>query len=465
MPSAAPTYGQGAQVQGMMNQAFAQPTYQPQVQPQPQINPSDYVNGIHIDKLVNRALPKASNPGFASAETLTRDFRLPIEQTAELLNESHVRLEDWTMDLYNQASELAHHNVALQNMALDQQDAIVQQDELLRVYAQQHLNHQEFVKELLPHLDRYEKMEELLLDSTKLADYYRNLAAVEAEYGTHQQNVEAQQKAQQAENNRQREFIQYLVNQGYDLNQISDEQLAQAYRQAVAQSQPQAPTQAPYTVEPGTLPYAPGELLGRVDPNALTPEQLQRVQNMSPQELADLEYSMAVQMGVIQPQEQTQAQPRTGYSQYVGNTPTPTPQQVLAANPGMPMDVRAAIQGGNVPPAQPAQQQAQSVSQIPATRRNFYQQVIDGAIPPSPIETNRMIADGRYAEERATYNPLTTLDEKSLSSLRPTFPVANPRGESVSYPALDEVPASHRFLLLDKLEKEGILGQGRVRAF
>jgi hypothetical protein len=465
IPAAAPTYGQGMQTQQLMNQSFAPAQPQQQYQTLPRINPDDYVAGFHIDELVNRQLPKASNQGFASAETLTRNFQLPIEQTAELLNESHARLEDWTMDLYKQADELAQYNVALQNVALDQQDAIIQQDAILRNYAQQQLDHQQFVRELLPHIDRYEKMEELLLDSGKLADYYRNLAAVEAEYGTHQQHVQAQQQAEAVEQERQRSFVQHLVNEGYDLNQISDEQLAQAYSNAVAQQQPQA-TQAPYAIEPGTLPYAPGELLAQVDPSTLSGDEVKRIQNMSPQELANLEYGMAVSMGIIQPQEQGQAPAQSrpaGYSQYVNyGGGSPTREQILAAAPGMPMESRVAIQGGNVPP-QP--QAPQADSGIPTNRRNFYQQVMDGAIPPSPYETNRMIAEGRYEEERASYNPLTTLDKKSLDNLRPTFPVANPRGESVSYPALDEVPASHRFLLLDKLEEAGIFGQGRLRSF
>jgi hypothetical protein len=461
-----------------MNQAFAQPQVQsqpqiqlqPQVQRQvqPQVNPNDFVNGIHIDQLVNRKLPKASNQGFASAETLTRNFKLPIEQTAELLNESHARLEDWTMNLYNQAQELAHHNAALQNVALEQQDAIVQQDAILRNYAQQQLDHQEFVRQLLPHVERYEKMEELLLDSKKLADYYKNLAAVEAEYGTHQQHVEAHKQAVAAEQERQRNFIQYLVNQGYDLNKISDEQLAQAYQAAIAQAPKQQaatqPAQAPYSVKPGTLPYAPGELLARVDPNTLTPDELKRVQSMTPQELAQLEYGMAINMGIIKPEAapQQQAQPRGGYTQHLGNPPQLTQQQILAATPGMPMEARVAIQGGVTPNQAPQQQQQQVPHQ---QRQNFYQQVMNGAIPPSVYETNKLIAEGLHAQEAATYNPLTSLDEKSLANIRPSFPAANPRGEEVAYPALDKVPASHRFLLLDKLEKEGIIGQAKVRSF
>lgn len=384
--------------------------------------------------MVNRTLPKVSNEGYASAETLVRQFGLPIESTAELLNESHVRLENWTMDLYKQAQGIAEQNAALQNITLDQQNAILQQDALLRNYAKQSIAHSQFVKELLPHVDRYGKMEELLLDSHKLADYYKNLAAVEAEYGTHQQQKQQLAQAQAAEEQRQRQFVQSLVDQGYDLNKISNEQLGQLYRQAI-----ESTVQAPQTIPTGKLPFAPGELLNRVDPSTLSPEDIKRVQNMTPQELAQLEYSMAIQMGLIQPQQQApaqqavrqpqpqaQAQPQpqpTGYSQFISNQ-QPVPQ---------------------------------------GARKNFYQQVIEGAVPPSVYETNKMIADAKHEEARMVHNPLTTLDQRSIDQLRPAFPVANPRGESVSYPALDQVPPSHRFLLLDKLEKEGILGQHRAR--
>lgn len=455
-----------------MNQSFA-PQYAPAPQQyqQPQVNQTELIRGVPIDSLVNRNLPTIANQGFATAETLTRDFQLPIEQTAELLNESHVRLEDWTMELYGQATELANYNAALQNVAVEQQDAIVQQDALLRNYAQQQLDHQAFVRELLPHIDRYEKMEELLLDSSKLAHYYQNLAAVESEYGTHQQHLQAQEQAAIQEQHQQRAFVQSLINQGYDLNQISDEQLGHLYSQAVANLQPQA--QMPAAPQASGLPFPPGELLSRVDPSTLSKEEIQRIQSMSPQELAQLEYAMALDMGLVQNPNQPQAQqvaqqpaqPRGGYSQYFGEQSVrPTPEQIIAANPGMPQDVRYAIQGNSVPQANQLVQGGQS-SAIPGTRKNFYQQVMEGAIPPSVYETNKMIADGRFAEDRASYNPLTTLDEKSINNLRPSFPVANPRGENVSYPALDEVPPSHRFLLLDKLEKEGILGQGRMRSF
>lgn len=413
------------------------PQVQPQIQFQPQVDPNEYVNGMHIDELVNRNLPKVSNDGYANAETLVRQFGLPIESTAELLNESHVRLENWTMDLYNQAKSVAEQNAALQNITLDQQNAILQQDALLRNYAKQSINHSQFVKELLPHIDRYGRMEELLLDSKKLADYYKNLAAVESEYGTHQQQKQQLQQAQVAEENRQRQFVQALVDQGYDLSKISNEQLGQLYRQAIAST-----TQASQPAPTGQLPFAPGELLNQVDPSTLSPEDIKRVQNMTPQELAQLEYSMAIQMGLIQPQVQPQQQVQqpqqpqrqqqvqqpqqrtVGYSQYLNN-----------------------------------QQQAQG------PRKNFYQQVIEGAVPPSTYETNKMIADAKHEEARMVHNPLTSLDERSINSLRPNFPVANPRGESVAYPALDAIPASHRFLLLDKLEREGIIGQQRARTF
>lgn len=438
-------------------------------QPTPQQAPQDYVGQYRIDELVNRNIGKVSTDGYASAETIVRQFGLPIEHAAELINESHVRLEDWAMDLYGQAKELAHLNVALQNQATGHLEALNQQDELLQVYAAQMIDHQNFMKELIPHVKRYEAMETLLLDSEKLREYWNNLKAVEAEYGTHQQHEEMK-VAQQEQYNKllfycADEFMKQGVAQE-DALRLAQEYIAQRQQagQVVQDNQKQQPTHNQNAI-PQNLPYQPGEILSQVDPSQLTPEQVQAVKQMTPEQLAELEYRMAVEMGVItvdgQPIQGKPGQTQggnapSGYRQYVGEMPTPRPIAANAIPPNMPAEARAqlAVSEGQAP------QQTQTA---PVRRQNYYEHLMNGGMPLSVDETNRRMAEGQYEASRPQYQIPRNLTEDGLNAIRPTMPVANHRSGEINYPMLDQVSPQQRFILLDKLEREGIFGQQRTR--
>ena len=467
-----PSYNTQGVVQAPQGYQSPSP-YLPQEVPQqvPQQVPQDYVDQYHIDELVNRNLGKVSTDGYASAETIVRQFGLPIEHAAELINESHVRLEDWAMDLYGQAKELAHLNVALQNQATGHLEALNQQDELLQVYAAQMIDHQNFMKELIPHVKRYEAMEALLLDSEKLREYWNNLKAVEAEYGTHQEH-EAMKAAQQEQYNKllfycADEFMKQGIAQE-DALRLAQEYIAQRQQegQVIQGNQGQQPARNQIAI-PQNLPYQPGEILSQVDPSQLTPEQVQAVKQMTPEQLAELEYRMAVEMGVItvdgQPIQSEPGQVQgsnvaNGYRQYVGEMPTPRPIAANAIPPNMPAEARAglAISEGQAP------QQAQTT---PVRRQNYYEHLMNGGMPLSVDETNRRMAEGQYEATRPQYQIPRNLTEDSLNAIRPTMPVANHRSGEINYPMLDQVSPQQRFILLDKLEREGIFGQQRTRLF
>lgn len=440
--------------QGFIQAPAANPAYVPQVQQAPQApsQQGDIINGYHIDELVNRELPKSSQDGFASAETLVRQFGVPIETAAELINESHVRLEDWAMDLYEKTNDLAHLNVALQRHSEGQLEALQQQDELLKIYAQQMLDHQEFMKTLIPHVDRYQKMEELLLDSAALEEYWRNLRAVEAEHGTHKEQVAARQQEYAGLINH---YTQELVNKGLR-PEVAQQEATQYVNQQLAlrAAQEEQAAQIP------ELPFEPGAILSQVDPSQLTKEQIAEVRAMNPAQLKQLEYEMAVSMGVIDKagnliqREQTPASnPVGGYRQFMGNQPAGgqgiDPTRIP---PGMPTEARMQLAQGQAP------QQQQGTPQ--GRKATFIEQVINGAVPPSTAEVNRLMAEGQYEATRPRYGVPSSL---SPQSIRPVLPSANPGGGAESYPTLDELSPQQRFLLLDKLEREGVLGQKRIR--
>lgn len=435
----------------MQGQA-AYPSYDTpaQVAPPQVASQGDIVNGYHIDELVNRNLPKSSDDGFASAETLVRQMGVPIETAAELINESHVRLEDWAMDLYEKTNDLAHLNVALQQHSEGQLEALEQQDELLKVYAQQMLDHQEFMKTLIPHVERYQKMEELLLDSSALEQYWRNLRAVEAEYGTHQEQVAAHQReyAGLIEH-----YTQDLINKG-----LRPEVAQQEAQQYVNQQLALRAAQEEQVGQVPELPFEPGAILSQVDPSQLTKEQIAEVQAMSPEQLKQLEYEMAINMGVIDKagnliqQDNTPASnPVGGYRQFLGNEPTSyqgvDPTRIP---PGMPTEARMQL----------AQGQAQQQQGVPQGRKaTFIEQVINGAVPPSTAEVNRLMAQGQYEATRPRYSPSALAPQ----SVRPNLPSVRANGGMGEYPGLDELSPQQRFMLLDKLEQEGVLGQKRIR--
>lgn len=149
----------------------------------------EIVNGYELGDLVNVNLASSVPSNYADATTLVRHYGAPIEHVAEHLNQSHIELEQFTTDLYQQAGQLANVNVQLQelsqaqaNAIANQNNAILQQDAIIQQYANHMLDHQQFVANIIPHIARYEQMEELLTDPNLLLNWYQNLAAINSEY-------------------------------------------------------------------------------------------------------------------------------------------------------------------------------------------------------------------------------------------------------------------------------------------
>lgn len=142
--------------------------------------------------------PKVSSEGFATAGELTRQFNLPSDSVSELLNESHVKLEDRLTRHENpngkvssqgfaSAAELsAAYNLPTEAVAeflneshIKLEDLTQRQEAALVEYAQHFISHQQFLMEMLPHVERYEKMEQLMLNPQQLGNYYGQLVQLE----------------------------------------------------------------------------------------------------------------------------------------------------------------------------------------------------------------------------------------------------------------------------------------------
>lgn len=129
------------------------------------------------------------SPEYADAVSLVRHYGLPVEHVAEQLNQSHVQLQEFTTDLYGKANQLVNVNSQLQEVnkaqqvaIAEQQQALATQDAIIQEYANHMIDHQQFVANIIPHIARYEQMEELLTDPHSLLEWYQNLAAISQEY-------------------------------------------------------------------------------------------------------------------------------------------------------------------------------------------------------------------------------------------------------------------------------------------
>ena len=150
---------------------------------------SELINGYRIEDLVNTQLGSSVSPEYADAVSLVRHYGLPVEHVAEQLNQSHVQLQEFTTDLYGKASQLVDVNAQLQEVnkaqqvaIAEQQQALATQDAIIQEYANHMIDHQQFVANIIPHIARYEQMEELLTDPHSLLEWYQNLAAISQEY-------------------------------------------------------------------------------------------------------------------------------------------------------------------------------------------------------------------------------------------------------------------------------------------
>jgi hypothetical protein len=183
---------------------------------------------------------------------LVQHYGLPIESVAEITNESHALLEDKTARLINIGNQMASEHEALTNYAVNQEKALIE-------YAKHFIDHQQFLEQLTPHIERYENMEALLLDPQALGQYYRDLVALEQEMNAAPLNAQYQPQGYNRQGLTPAQAQAMQQAQGAIApNAVSPVQLAQlqAEREFLAGEYPRRP-ELPPAVPNGSNPQPP----------------------------------------------------------------------------------------------------------------------------------------------------------------------------------------------------------------